>query len=83
MAGQTITKLYEHLDQTDHGPVRVWLELVHDGGSEPTRYKLCGEMMIGGLVLAQESVGLEPNEIARAGRKTLRHAQEIMDGKGL
>jgi len=40
-------------------------------------------MMIGGLVLAQESVGLEPNEIARAGRKTLRHAQEIMDGKGL
>lgn len=82
MAGQTITKLYEHLDQTDHGPVRVWLELVTEG-NEPARYQLCGEMMIGGLVLAQESVGLEPNEIARAGRKKIRHAQEILDGKGL
>lgn len=82
MAGQTITKLYEHLGQTDHGPVRVWLELVTEG-NEPARYKLCGEMMIGGLVLAHTSVGLEPNEIALVGRKTIRHAQEILDGKGL
>lgn len=81
MAART-TKLYEHLDKTDYGLVRVWLEL-HSDGVEPPYYVLCGEIRVAGLTLAQKSVMLYPQGVAREGLERLRAARDEIDrGQG-
>lgn len=66
-----LDKIYEHLDQTEYGPVRVWLEL-RSGDGKPPYYALCGEIQAAGLVLHSKSVVLYPKSVALEGRQKLQ-----------
>lgn len=74
------TKLYEHLDQTEYGQVRVWLEL-RSGDGIPPYYALCGEIQAAGLVLNSRSVVLYPRSVALEGRQKLISAQRELGQK--
>lgn len=78
----TTTRLWEHTVSIGLGTVRLGLIHYHDGGRGPGTFTLRGEFALAQLDLAQESVSIDPWEIARAGMVKLRAAQDSLEGKG-
>lgn len=71
-------RIWSAVVPTDLGPVRIRLEEYYPGGNEPVVFHLSGELNTGELVLATETVSLEPREIAQKAWAVLKNAQQWM-----